>query len=358
MMSPATSIFLDLIRFCAALVVALDHLADYTNNLLWQFGSFGAAVVDVFFVLSGYVIAYAVSNHEGDFTRYAVSRFARLYSVVLPALIIGLVLGIAGTALRPTVDWGDTSLITYLRCLLFTNELWFSNLAPGYNGPFRSLGYEARYYIIFAAAYFARGLQRYALTLLCVFVAGPRTLMMFPLWLMGVAAWTLPAHVSIGRLRAAFLWCVSSGLLAALVVWHWHRMTGAHPPAEAVPAMQRDLATLRPYLVDYGIGLLVAVNFLGFNSLAALWARPAPIIEIPIRWLAGATFTLYLSQVPVGQFLAAVSPWLVGTLPERTFVIVGTFSIVLLVAQYTERQEAAWRGAINGVLALKQPKSS
>ena len=106
-MRPETSVFLDLVRFCAALVVAFDHLADYTNGLLWQFGSFGAAAVDVFFVLSGYVIAYAVANRERDFSRYAVSRFARLYSVVLPALIIGFVLGIA--ALRCGRKWSGVT---------------------------------------------------------------------------------------------------------------------------------------------------------------------------------------------------------------------------------------------------------
>ncbi len=93
-------------------------------------------------VLSGYVIAYAVAHRESDLTRYAVSRCTRLYSVVLPTLTISFVLGIAGTVLQPAVNWGDTSLVAYLRCLLFTNELWFYNVTPGYNGPLWSLGYE------------------------------------------------------------------------------------------------------------------------------------------------------------------------------------------------------------------------
>lgn len=352
-MRPETSVFLDLVRFCAALVVAFDNLADYTNGLLWQLGSFGAAAVDVFFVLSGYVIAHAIANRERDFSRYAISRCARLYSVVLPALIIGFVLGTVGTALRPSVEWGDTSLTACVRCLLFTNEIWFSNVTPGYNGPFWSLGYEPWYYLIFAGAYFGKGIWRYTLTLLAIAMAGPRIFMMFPLWLMGLAAWTLPTRVSIAKVSAGLLWFGSSALLAGLVAWHLHLITGEHPPPDAVPTMQRDLTNWRPYMADYGIGPVVALNFLSFNALAPYWSGLPPIFGHTIRWLAGATFTLYLLHVPVAQFLAAMSPWPVGTLSEQMLVMLGTFSVVFLVAEYTERRKTAWRKVINSILALK-----
>ncbi len=114
--------------------------------------------------------------------------------------------------------------------------------------------------------------------------------------------------------------------------------------------MQRDLPNWRPYLDDYGIGFLVALNFLSFNLSAAYWARLLLIVESPLRWLAGATFTLYLLHVPVGQFLAAISPWPSGTLPERILVMGGTFGAVFLVAEYTERRNTAWRNAINRAL--------
>lgn len=352
-MRPETSVFLDLVRFCAALVVAFDHLGDYTNGLFWQIGSFGPQAVDVFFVLSGYVIAYAVANRESDFTQYAVSRCARLYSVVRPTLIISFVLGIAGTALRPAMHWGDTSLIAYLRCLVFTNQLWFSNVTPGYNGPFWSLGYEVWYYLIFAGAYFGKGFWRIALTLLCITAAGPRIMIMFPLWLMGVAAWTLPARISIGKFGAGLLWCASIALLGALVLWQLDRISGANPAPVVEAAARRTLANWRAYLADYGIEVLVALNFLSFNLAATYWKSPARIVKKSVRWLAGATFTLYLLHVPVAQFLAAISPWNVRTLPHQMLVMGGTFGVVFLVAEYTERRKNAWRNTISGALSLK-----
>ena len=359
-MKTETSVFLDMVRFCAALVVAFDHMADYTNGLFWKFGTFGPQAVVVFFVLSGYVIAYAVTNRESDLTQYAVSRFARLYSVVMPTLIIGFVLGIVGTALRPAVDWGDTSLVSYLRCLLFTNELWFSRVTPGYNGPFWSLGYEVWYYLIFAGAYFGKGVWRIALTSLCVAVAGPRIMMMFPLWLMGVAAWTLSTRIGIRKSSAGLLWCGSLAFLVVLVLWQLGRLriSGGQPFPVEDAAPWRTPADWRAYLADYGVGLLVALNFLSLDLSAPYWARLARTIGSPVRWLAGATFTLYLLHVPVAQFLAAISPWQVGTLPEQILVVCGTLSVVFLVAEYTERRKTAWRKAIGRPLAWKELKLS
>jgi len=351
-MKPETSVFLDLVRFCAALAVACDHIVDYTNGFLWQVGAmigvFGPQAVDVFFVLSGYVIAYAVTNRESDVIQYAVSRCARLYSVVLPALIIAYVLGIIGSMMRPEVNWGDTSLIAYFRCLTFTNQLWLSNLTPGNDSPFWSLGYEAWYYLIFAAAYFGKGTWRIVLTLLCVAAAGPRIMVMFPLWLMGVAAWVLATRITCAKFRAGLIWCGCMALTGALVGWQLTRVISGAEVEIAAP--WRTMANWGAFSADYGVGLLAALSFLSFNLSAEYWTKLARIIQKPVRWLAGATFTLYLLHVPVAQFLGAISPWPIGTLPEQTLVVAGTFAIVFLVAEYTERRKSAWRNAIASVL--------
>jgi len=273
-------------------------------------------------------------------------------------LIICFVLGAVGTSLRPEVQWGDTSLVAYFRCLLFTNQLWFSNITPGYNGPFWSLGYEIWYYLIFAAAYFSNGFWRFALTLLCIAIAGPRIMMLFPLWLMGVAAWTLPLRVSISKFSATILWWSSSTTLAVLAVWQLIRISGPSPVAVVDAAPWRTLADWPTYLADYGVGLLVALNFMSFNLAGMNWQRLAPLITRPVRWLAGSTFTLYLLHVPLAQFLAAISPWKIGTLPQQILVEGGTFGLVLLVAEFTERRKTAWRYAITNALSLKQTQAS
>ena len=56
------SLYMDVIRFFAAMVVFLSHSSSQslTGGLFWQFKDYAQTAVIVFFVLSGYVIAFIV----------------------------------------------------------------------------------------------------------------------------------------------------------------------------------------------------------------------------------------------------------------------------------------------------------
>jgi hypothetical protein len=73
------------------------------------------------------------------------------------------------------------------------------------------------------------------------------------------------------------------------------------------------------------------------------------------RWV---DVSLYLLHVPLAQFLAVISPWEIGTSAQQILVEGGTFGIVFLVAEYTERRKTAWRYAIINALSLKQTSAS
>ena len=99
----STSFFLDLLRLVAAFSVFGGHVI-----MLWYPRSysafedrFGERAVIIFFVLSGYVIAFSTLRRECDPRAYVLARLSRLSSVVLPALVLTAVLQIAGTALKP-----------------------------------------------------------------------------------------------------------------------------------------------------------------------------------------------------------------------------------------------------------------
>src|SRR3954451_14311241 len=88
-MSPALSVYLDLIRFAAAVVVVLSHswLILFPGlPLHWP----GPGAVIVFFVLSGFVIALVTDARDRTLTDYALSRLSRLWSVAIPVLCFGL----------------------------------------------------------------------------------------------------------------------------------------------------------------------------------------------------------------------------------------------------------------------------
>jgi peptidoglycan/LPS O-acetylase OafA/YrhL len=344
------SIYLDLVRFSAAMMVFVVH-ANYqrfTGGLpvFWRFSHLGNDAVMVFFVLSGFVIAHVAAQKERTLPEFAASRFARLYSVVIPALILTIALDAAGSHLDPSLYTGrwyeqDYPLTRVLAGLTFTNELWFSYTRPFSNGPFWSLGYEAWYYALFAAAHYLRGNTRYAaVAAICLFI-GPKILVLLPVWLLGVWAyrWAMASRLGVGAGLALFLGSI--GLYLAF------RLTGGpdflYDLSEQLlgkDLLYDKLSWSRRFLSSYFIGACVAANFIGAVALAPALRKLPGLVERPVRYLAGFTFALYLLHYPLLQFFAALTP-VAGLDDHRTaFVVAGSLTLVWLIGGRVERQKA------------------
>ena len=188
-MNSKTSIYLDLLRILAALVVVLSHLSPFSNNAALPFEGFGHVAVIVFFVLSGYVIDYVADTKERAFKDYAAHRLARLYSVVVPALILTFALDHIGAHIHPATYHEtahmDRLIIRWPIHLLFLQEVWFISVQFFSNGPLWSLSYEFWYYAIFGFAFLYKGPYRWPLTMLCAAIAGPVILIYGLIWLAG-----------------------------------------------------------------------------------------------------------------------------------------------------------------------------
>ena len=338
-----TSLYLDCVRFSAALVVFLGHVAGkrFTGGFLWPLSAFMGYAVTIFFVLSGYVIAYVSNTSERTISTYAVNRIARIYSVAIPALILTFALDTIGQHARPALysaAWGfanDHLALRYLSALSFTNELWWNNVIPGSILPYWSLGYEVWYYMIFAAFWFYRGYPRYLLTAAFLLVAGPNILALFPLWLIGFGAYHLGNKVQLPRLPAAFI--LGSFLLAAAGALFWVAGTGKFPPDSK--------------WLSFGVGIGFAASIVAVQSLGQLGPGLLKLAR-PIRWFAGMTFSLYLFHLPIAQVLAAIVPWEPEAPLTRLTIVGGTFLSVALLAQVTERQKDWWRTRIAEMPAL------
>jgi peptidoglycan/LPS O-acetylase OafA/YrhL len=99
-----SSVFLNLVRFVSCELVVVDHfLTRYQPDPaepLFKFGStMGGVAVLLFFVLSGLLISYSLHNKLDNpkyrFRNYFVDRFSRIYSGLLPALLLGTVITVA-----------------------------------------------------------------------------------------------------------------------------------------------------------------------------------------------------------------------------------------------------------------------
>jgi peptidoglycan/LPS O-acetylase OafA/YrhL len=155
-------------RGIAALAVAAMHIQWFLGFL---HPAIVSVVVDFFFVLSGFVIAYSYeSGLRRDFRRrdFLMARLIRLY----PLFCLGLALGAVSKALYdfpddPLAYWGNVGFNLFMLPYPLPYPQQFDDLFP-INYPAWSIFYEWTAYILFAALV-RRLTDRW---LVCVIVAG------------------------------------------------------------------------------------------------------------------------------------------------------------------------------------------
>ena len=129
-MTGALSLYLDTLRFGAAFTVFLSHYGTgrISGGLFWYLADYGRTAVLVFFVLSGYVIAWVTESRERTIEDYALSRVARLYSVIIPAFILTAGLDWLGKEIDPGLyarGWGHSTahpVMDYALSAVFLGE--------------------------------------------------------------------------------------------------------------------------------------------------------------------------------------------------------------------------------------------
>jgi peptidoglycan/LPS O-acetylase OafA/YrhL len=134
------------IRFFAALHVVFFHYAPALPPLLRNVAANGYMAVGLFFILSGFVLAYQYAGRALNPRRFLGARFARIY----PAYLLGFVL--IGPAVVVRLLRSDP--LKLAASGLAAGGLvqgWFPKLALVWNGPGWSLSNEAFFYLLFPA---------------------------------------------------------------------------------------------------------------------------------------------------------------------------------------------------------------
>lgn len=306
------------LRACAALAVLAAHVrgaeADYggANTLLPRFLDMGVAGVDLFFVISGFVMAHTAAADRGPraAARFLYNRATRIYPAYWAATLIlaALYMGKQALFAEPT-PWPD-KIATVL-------------LSPSDHYPLLPVGWtlvhEMYFYIVFAVFVLARiPMMGFLAAWVAIIAAAHAT---------GAADAGSAARVAFSPLTFEF---IAGALIARFV------KQGA---AFAAPALYGGIAAFAA--LCFFAHALYPDSFADPAARAALYGPVAALIvygaagmeakgaPAPPRWLIAtgdASYAIYLIHVPV--FLV------VGKLVSLVLAD-GAFDNIALIVLYT-----------------------
>src|SRR2546425_2441543 len=367
------------LRFVAALYVFLFHLhirwplagQDFVASVLSQ----GAVGMTIFFMLSGYILAYRYDLAEVPLRDYALNRFARIYPVYVVAGLltlpwIGVSLG--GVSARDAfLGFAQLCALVVANALLL--QAWFPQMLGYWNiGASWSISTEAFFYLLFPL------LLKHIRPLPIVQLSG--------LIAIAYVLCVLPGFVSVAfRQPGPAIWYYYSmpifrlaefvlGICAYFVVGHAYRLLGARLNKMAYAMIAISIVYLGlfgprlPYYVTHNWLIVPAV----FLTLLVL-SRPDSIASrvmasTPMVWGGKVSYCFYSFQVPIVLWLVSHHDALVQALPlladNRLVLIVAALILTAMSALGYYFIEEPSRAAIrrrtrgSGLRGGAQPRAS
>ena len=326
-MNGSFSSLLNFYRWIAALLVVASHcihliLVDFKNvehsnyliKAIYFITGFGDEAVIVFFVISGFLVGGLTLSKwlkNISYLDYFAARFSRIYSVLIPALLIGGGTDLIGSiffnkseiytnsAYYNTSSMGDIitnnlNPIVFLGNLLNLQGMGFSIF--GSNGPLWSLGYEWWYYMIFALILMLFlekkiliKLISSTLIIIFLFTFPVKLIIWMSIWLLGVGILILAESSVPKPPRSITLILFISALIISRLTHNSDNLSNHE-------------SLLSEFIRDFSFGLAFSIYLLShYNSSATI---PFPALH---RWLANFSYTIYLFHFPMFVFLLAVS---------------------------------------------------
>jgi peptidoglycan/LPS O-acetylase OafA/YrhL len=332
--TPAFSTLLDLIRVLATAGVFLHHAEKFGFISLGLTEQIGHNCVIIFFVLSGYVIAYSTLSKKRHVQDYIVARLSRLSSVVIPALILSAlieaILFFFFPETSPAVSRGYAP-IRYLLSFFYLQESASFSACPPINGPLWSVAYEFWYYALFGVAHFAPpGWRRNLLLIITAILAGPKILLLLPAWLLGAGLFRL-TQSGLPKIPFASAGALITGSL--LVYYCIHPLP--NPFAARWQIGHAPLFYSADFIPDLVLGFIFSL-FLLFFHVAFSEAQLNTTLVRVTKLAANMTFSCYLYHYS----LLAVLSLSLRTTPNTAFAISLLLAILFAIILLSRATEA------------------
>lgn len=295
------------LRYFAAALVVVFHFSRSSLSILKGFVDHGGFGVVIFFVLSGFILAYSynagVGKIRGTKLAFWGARVARLY----PTYVVGIILMAPVVLVRSTEPAWQQLASGVLSFALI--QSWFNSLGTSWgmwNPPGWSLSAEAFFYLLFPAIYVTLSkLSTMRLAVFAIVCWGIGVLSVFTQVVVGLAAGDLWGYIPLVRLPEFLI-----GVVAGLI---WERRN----------SLAFDRAA--PWITILSAGAILFVMFLPLGSrwygsatfaplvavfICALACDRGPIAKIlsrrPLVELGKASFSLYILHWPVWMIVNEV----------------------------------------------------
>lgn len=345
------------LRWLSAVVVVIGHAQMYqhaisgrapaTDSVWGYLGAHAHYAVMVFFVLSGFVVAYAtdqkvLSNAGYGLREYFADRWSRIYSVLLPAVLLTVIVDLVGFQLFAA--YSDPTLIPqeHYWFRLFANVVglqgsWGLRIQMGSNPALWSIAYELAFYALWGVYYFRSQLWHGSRVVLWLIVGvwlavfGWKIAWYFLLWLLGVGAWRFTALNSSRSERYTFpVHLLLLGLLVANHIINYERFFCSSE------------------LINDSLFSLSVAAILCVNVKMPDWFGPK--LRAFNRWMADFSYSIYAYHLPVVFFicaiLATIHPSLEGYPIESVALVLVPIIVARSLYYATEAQRSLLRDAL------------
>jgi len=317
---------IDGLRAIAVIAVIINHF----NRELLPGGHLG---VDIFFVISGYVITASLGRQNSStFSEFIASFYARRIKRLLPALLVsGLVSALLICLINPKPD---LDIKTGISSLFGAANLWLYGQSTNYfDKPAElniftqtwSLGVEEQFYFVFPLLVWLSGFSRSMKN-------GRRNLAVATSILL-IASLLLYAYLSRTNQSAAFylmpsrFWELSAGCLSLLAITQW-------------PQLKEKLRWIPPVLA---VGLIIfilnlvvktkeSIGIVALTSLLLVRLQPSDwtyriLCTSVMQWMGKISYSLYLWH----WIILVFSRWTIGihawTIPIQVGLILATATL-------------------------------